>query len=128
MNATLALRQYQVVDVQSQIYQASPHRLIQMLMEGALTRMYQAKGALERGQMAAKAQLIGKTIYIVGGLRDSLDLKSGGELAERLAALYAYMHMCLLQANLHNDPGKLEEACDLLQVIKSGWDGIEPQV
>jgi flagellar protein FliS len=128
MNARGALRQYQAVDIQSQIYQASPHRLIQMLMEGALARMQQAKGAMERGQLGLKAQGIGKASNIIGALRGSLNMEVGGQLADRLSALYGYMQIGLLQANLRNDAAKLEEVCDLLRVIKSGWDGIEPQV
>lgn len=128
MNARVALRQYQTVDLQSQVHQASPHRLIQMLMEGALARMQQAKGAMERGQLGLKAQAIVKAGSIISSLRNSLNMEAGGELAERYSALYGYMQVGLLEANLHNDQAKLEEVCDLLRVIKSGWDGIETQV
>ena len=70
MNAMAAMRQYQNVSTQAQAIDASPHRLIQMLMEGGLTRMAQARGALERGEVALKGELIGKAIAIVGGLRE----------------------------------------------------------
>jgi len=36
MNAMMAMQQYQRVNVQAQVAEASPHRLIQMLMEGGL--------------------------------------------------------------------------------------------
>ena len=48
MNAMAALKQYQTVNTQAQAMEASPHRLIQMLMEGGLTRLAQARGAMER--------------------------------------------------------------------------------
>ena len=70
MYAASALRQYQQVSTQSQLAEASPHRLIQMLFEGALDRLAQAQGALARGQVAEKGLLIGKVIGIVGGLRE----------------------------------------------------------
>lgn len=79
MNAMAAMRQYQNVSTQAQAIDASPHRLIQMLMEGGLTRMAQARGALERGEVALKGELIGKAIAIVGGLREGLDFEAGGE-------------------------------------------------
>ena len=42
---------------------ADPHRLIQLLMRRALTRMAQAKGAMERN-MEAKASLFGRVTDI----------------------------------------------------------------
>ncbi|EMF9964067.1 TPA: flagellar export chaperone FliS [Pseudomonas aeruginosa] len=126
MNAMAAMRQYQNVSTQAQTIDASPHRLIQMLMEGGLTRMAQARGALERGEVALKGELIGKAIAIVGGLREGLDFEAGGELAANLDRLYAYMSMRLTEANLKNDAGKLEEVSELLRNIKSGWDAIAP--
>ncbi len=126
MNAMAALRQYQTVNTQAQAVDASPHRLIQMLMEGGLTRMAQARGALERGQVALKGELIGKAVGIVGGLRDGLNLEVGGELAMNLDRLYAYMSARLLEANVKNDPAILDEVAGLLRNIKSGWDAIAP--
>ncbi|MDN6870829.1 flagellar protein FliS [Pseudomonas citronellolis] len=124
MNAMAALRQYQNVGVQAQLHEASPHRLIQMLMEGGLSRIAQARGAMQRGQMAEKGQLIGKAVAIVGGLRDGLNLEAGGDYAERLNALYIYMGRRLLEANRQNDEHMLDEVANLLRSIKEGWDGI----
>jgi len=124
MNAMSALRQYQNVGIQSQLHEASPHRLIQMLMDGALSRLAQARGALARGQTASKGQLIGKAISIIGGLREALNLEQGGEYAVRLDSLYDYMARRLLESNLQNDVGRLDEVYNLLSVVKSGWDQI----
>lgn len=124
MNAMTAMRQYQSVNNQAQIIDASPHRLIQMLMEGGLSRMAQAKGALERGQTSLKGELIGKAIAIVGGLREALNAEKGEELAVKLDALYEYMMVRLSEANLKNDTAALEEVMGLLREVKSGWDGI----
>jgi len=124
MNAMSAMRQYQSVNNQVQVTDASPHRLIQMLMEGGLSRMAQAKGALERGQTALKGELIGKAIAIVGGLREALDAEKGEDLARQLDALYEYMMVRLSDANLKNDPAALEEVMGLLREVKSGWDAI----
>ncbi|WP_439889031.1 flagellar export chaperone FliS [Pseudomonas sp. MBLB4123] len=124
MNAMVAMRQYQNVNTQTQVADASPHRLIQMLMEGGLARIAQARGAMERGQTALKGELIGKAIGIVGGLREGLDLRQGGELAANLDSLYQYMVTRLLQANAKNDPAPLEEVAGLLREVKTGWDAI----
>lgn len=124
MNAMAAMRQYQNVNTQAQAVDASPHRLIQMLMEGGLTRLAQARGAMERGQFAMKGELIGKAIGIIGGLRAGLNLEEGGELAVNLDNLYDYMSRRLLEANLKNSVEPLDEVADLLRDVKSGWDAI----
>ena len=124
MNAMSAMRQYQTVNTQAQAVDASPHRLIQMLMEGGLTRIAQARGAMERQQIAMKGELIGKAIAIIGGLREGLDLQKGGELAANLDSLYQYMLSRLFEANVKNDAVMLDEVAGLLRNVKSGWDAI----
>ncbi|MBF0471796.1 MAG: flagellar protein FliS, partial [Gammaproteobacteria bacterium] len=66
------------------------HRLIQMLMEGALERLHEAKIALARGDSRLQSELLIKTVAIIGGLRESLDLELGGEIAQNLDDLYDY--------------------------------------
>ncbi len=124
MNATSALKQYQTVDTHAQVMEASPHRLIQMLMEGGMSRLAQARGAMERNQTALKGELISKTIAIIGGLREGLDLQQGGEVATNLDRLYEYMVRRLIEANLQNEPEIIDEVAGLLRNIKTGWDGI----
>ncbi|MBD8494737.1 flagellar export chaperone FliS [Pseudomonas syringae] len=125
MNPMLALRQYQKVGSQAQTSEASPHRLVQMLLEGGLARIAQAKGAMERRDIAAKGVLIGKAIDIIGGLREGLDLENYGSNALRNQDnLYDYMQKRLAQANARNDAVILDEVADLLITVKEGWDAI----
>lgn len=126
MYSMSALKQYQTVSTTSQVSDASPHRLIQMLMEGGLTRIAQARGALSRGQLSQKGELIGKTIAIVGGLRESLNHQQGGEIAGNLDRLYDYMISRLVEANVKNEEAPLLEVADLLRNVKEGWDAIAP--
>ena len=124
MNAMAALRQYQTVNTQAQVADASPHRLIQMLMEGGLSRLAQAKGAMLHGQGAQKGELISKAIGIIGGLREGLDLNQGGEIAANLDRLYDYMVSRLVEANISNEPALLDEVAGLLRNVKTAWDAI----
>lgn len=124
MYAASALRQYQQVNTQAQLVEASPHRLIQMLLEGALDRLAQAQGAMMRGQVAEKGLLIGKAVKIVCGLREALNKEQGGQLAENLDGLYEYIVHQLTQANLKNDAQALQHVASLLREIKESWDGI----
>lgn len=123
-NTPKGLRQYQQVNTESSVAYASPHRLIQMLMEGAFERIAVAKGCIQRQDIAGKGEQIGKAIDIVGGLREGLNHEAGGEISVNLDALYAYMQKRLLEANLRSDPALLDEVADLLRPVKEAWDAI----
>ncbi len=124
LNTNNALRQYQQMSAQTGVAYASPHRLIQMLMEGALERIAVAKGCIQRQDIAAKGEQIGKAIDIVGGLRDGLNHEVGGELSANLDALYNYMQRRLVEANLRSDVIILDEVADLLRPVKDAWNAI----
>jgi len=124
MNAVSAMKQYQQVSVHSSIMDASPHRLIQMLMEGALEKIALAKGNMANDNIASKGENISKGIAIIGGLKSSLNKDAGGALAENLSHLYDYMANRLVVANLLNDASILDEVAGLMAEIKTGWDGI----
>ena len=121
-----ALAQYRKIDTESALEGASPHRLIQMLMSGALDRMLQAKGALQRRDIAAKGLMLGKAISIISGLQASLDKEAGASITGDLDSLYDYMQRRLLVANLRNDAAIVDEVAALLITVKSAWDSIDP--
>ena len=124
MNAMSAIKQYQQVSVSSSAMGASPHRLIQMLMEGALERIALAKKNMARNEIAMKGQNISRVLHIVGGLQGVLNIEAGGEIAENLNHLYDYMASRLLIANSQNDEHILDEVSGLMMEIKSGWDAM----
>lgn len=127
-NPQHALGQYNKTAVQGSIESASPHRLIQMLLEGALEKVARAKGCMQRGEIRAKGQQIGWAISILEGLKASLNKAEGGEIAQNLEDLYIYMERRLIEANRENDTAILDEVVGLLRQIKEAWDAIGEQV
>ncbi|EHJ05415.1 flagellar export chaperone FliS [Marinobacter manganoxydans] len=121
------LQAYQRVNTQTSITDADPHRLIQLLYNGAIERINMAKSRIQAKDYGGKAQLINKAIEIIGGLRSFLDFAQGGDLAARLEALYDYMERSLLEASAKNDLAKLDEVLTLLRSVKEGWDGIREE-
>ncbi|WP_019593198.1 flagellar export chaperone FliS [Thioalkalivibrio sp. ALM2T] len=122
-----AVNQYRQSGALAEAQVADPHRLIQMLFEGALERIAVAKGAMQQGNVGLKGEKIGKAIDIVESLRAVLDHKHSPELSGNLDALYEYMSRRLLEANAQNDAGALDEVAKLLREIKGGWDEIPPE-
>ena len=127
-NNQAAMQQYTQVGNQSTAAFANPHRLIQMLMEGALEKISKAKGFMENGNIASKGEHISWAISIIEGLRVSLDHSQGGEISQNLESLYVYMMSRLTEANVQNSVEMLDEVSGLLLDIKSGWDAIPQDV
>jgi flagellar protein FliS len=119
-----AANQYVDVLHNSSLGEDSPHRLIQMLLEGFLARVNSAKGAMEHGEIEAKGRYISHAIGIVGGLIDGLDMERGGELSTNLYNLYQYINVRLVEANLQNNVEILDEVTGLMRNIKEAWDAI----
>jgi flagellar protein FliS len=117
-----AISAYVQTGIESGVPEADAHRLVQMLFEGALAAVADARIKLAAGDIPRRGQAISKAIAIVDeGLRGSLDLAQGGEVAERLEALYRYICSRLLHANLKADVKALEEASTLLTRLHSAW-------
>jgi len=115
---------YAQVNRFSGVTDADPHRLVQMLLDGVISKIAIVKGLMQRKDIASKGELIGQAIAIIGGLRASLNKEAGGELATNLDDLYEYMEQRLLTANIKNDVTMLEEVSKLLHEIKAGWESI----
>lgn len=125
MNATTAIKAYNRVGIESGVGTADPHQLISMLFQGALLAIANAKNGILRKDASAKGAAISKAIMIIDeGLNASLDKDAGGELAQNLSALYDYMSIRLLTANLKNDIVALDEVARLLADLKQPWDSI----
>jgi flagellar protein FliS len=126
-NARNAISAYQKVGVDAAVEVADPYRLILLLFAGAQAAIGKARGAMQQKQVAARGEAISKAIDIIAnGLKVSLDVEKGGELAERLDALYDYLVLRLLRANLDNDLKALEEVSGLLEEIHGAWREISP--
>lgn len=123
--AQRAMGAYAKVGLETSTMGASPHQLIQMLFEGARSALAIARRGVERRDLAEKGRAITRAMTIVGeGLRGSLDLARGGEIAANLDALYAYMEAELIAANLHNDTHRIDNVDGLLASLQSAWSEI----
>ena len=127
MNAyarTSNLAAYQSAAAHGGVAASDPHRLIVMLMDGALERIATARGCMQRGETTEKARLLNRTVSIVAELRGSLDMNAGGQIAANLSELYDYMTRRLLTALANNQVELLDEVSTLLNEIRSAWVAI----
>lgn len=121
-------RMYQNVGVETGVVDATPHKLVALLFDGFFESLGRARAALASGDTETKGREIGRAARIVEeGLKAGLDLQAGGALASDLAALYAYVGLRLIQANLKNDADMLDECQRLMQPLRDAWRSIAPQ-
>ena len=121
-------RQYQTLNAQTAVAEASPHELIDLLFKGARDRVNQAKGYLAHGDWENTAKAINACVDIVSALQASLDFEKGGEVAANLESLYDYMQRRLFRANADRDADALDEVADLIDTLRSAWTAIAPDV
>jgi len=108
---------------------ASPHKLVGLLLGAVQSEIAAARGAIARRDIAEKCRAIAHALRIVDeGLLAPLDLSRGGMLAGNLRDLYQYVIGRLTAANVNTDDAALAEAGRLIATIAEGWDGIAAQV
>ena len=122
--ASGVVREYQRMNTKHEVESASPHRLIQMMMERVLAKIAIARGHMEREATSEKGRHIGDAISIISGLQASLNHKADDKLSGNFDALYDYMTRRLLEANLKDDPDILKEVSGLMRELKEAWDAI----
>jgi len=123
-----AIGEYQNIKTKYDVESATPHRLIQLMMERIIAKISMARGHMEREDVSAKGKLIGDAIDIISGLQTSLNHKADETLAGNFDALYDYMKRRLLEANLRNDAKILMEVAGLMAELKEAWDAIADEV
>lgn len=116
-----ALKHYRGVQAGGNVEDASPHRLICLLLDRALEHLQQADGAIVRRDINQKCRHLNDAVLILGGLRQSLDFETGGELARNLDALYEYMSLKLTEAVRGGERNKIAEVMELLREIQMAW-------
>ena len=123
------INEYARISLETGIAAATPHKLIVMLYEGAIQACLNAEKHIKNGEIEAKGQALSKAIMIIqSGLRLSLDKKVGGEIAQSLDDLYAYMSNRLYAANLKNKAEYVQEVLKFLIDLKGAWESIGYQL
>ncbi|MEM6710471.1 MAG: flagellar export chaperone FliS [Pseudomonadota bacterium] len=126
MNAVVSA--YKQMDVTGQVAGASPKELIGLLFGGLTDRLSKALGCIRYDDYAGKSEALTRAIEILEGLRQSLDLEQGGELAANLNGLYLYCAQRLLRANIDHDEAPVVEVISLVKTISEAWDAIDPEL
>ena len=118
------LRAYQKTTVNAEISVADPYYVTKLLYQGLFERLAQAKGAIERGDLALKAKKLSTATAILENLRSTLDFSQSKTIAQGLYDIYSYMidQVAVASLNLMTQP--IDNAIRALMPIKKAWDSI----
>ena len=122
------LKAYKRTNLEAEVSVADPHRIIQMMYDGLIERLSQAKGAILRNDFEYKANRLDKAIGIINGLQTALDKRGNPELFDRMYALYDYMKELLAKASVSLDVSQIDEVINLILPIKQAWDQIPQDI
>ena len=124
MNAIAALSQYGKIKNDAQTSYASPHQLMLMLFDGAIEAMSFTIGAIENNNFELRSKQSTRSITIINGMRECLDMEMGSELADNLYSLYQYMAQELFRASFKNDSETIQNIQMMLKDIRGSWEKI----
>ncbi len=114
-------KQYANNYVETSVSEATPHKLIEMLYEGALKNIKLVKIFMEQKNFEKKSEHMNKLLSIVLNLREGVDLQKGGDVADNLYRLYDYCYRQLVKASFKNDTVALDEVSEYLTGLNEAW-------
>lgn len=108
----------------NQVMSASPNKLIEMLIEGAIRSVKKAEMAIEDKKIEAANNEIVHAQDIVDELKFSVNKEIEGDIPQQLISTYDVVEQELIQANIHKDKNHLEIAVTILNELLDAWKQI----
>lgn len=107
---------------------ASPHKLILLLYDAAISNIQRAMDLLDKGDAKVARPHILKAQDIVYELLACLNEEQGGEIAQNLKRVYFYAVRELAQANIHRDRNRLADVLENVRTLRAAWNEIGKDV
>ena len=106
---------------QNEVATSSQAKLIVMMYEGALKFVTLAIEGIDNHDLSKKGKYINKTHDIINELSCALDMKKGGEVAQKLESLYQFILHQLTLANIKSDRKTLESIVNVITPLMEAW-------
>jgi flagellar secretion chaperone FliS len=116
-----ALNPYLKEYKKTQVETATPEKILILLYDGAIQYLNRAKVDLEQGnEQQFHSNLLGCEKIIVEFM-NTLDMETGGSLAENLYRLYEYLYNTLVKAGISRKPEGVNEVLKHLNGLRETW-------
>jgi flagellar secretion chaperone FliS len=107
---------------------APPGQLVLMLFDGAIRSLDRALIGFDSTEIGERNLAIHnnleRAVEIIRELNSSLDLESGGQLAETLQNLYEFFDKRLMESNLKKSRKGIDEVMPMLKQLRDAWAGM----
>ena len=113
---------------EASIMGSSPEQLVVLLYDHLLSSLKRAGHEIRVGTVEGKAQALERASDIVYELLASLEEAEGGDLTQRLAALYSYMIGEISAVNRTLDVGRLNRITQIVETLHESWAGAARQL
>lgn len=110
--------------LKNQVMSASPNKLIEMLLEGAIKNIRLGMLALEKEEFVKAGELFIRAQDIVSELRYSINQEVDSEIPNQLIELYDFMYNQLVLGNVNKDSKILMNVQKLLTELLETWKEI----
>lgn len=104
---------------QSAVQTSTPSQLVLMLYDGAIRFIRAGLDGLEKKDYEKTNTNLGKAQTIVSELMSTLNYAY--EISNNLFSMYEYTNFLLVEANIHKDTAKAEEAVGYLIELRETW-------
>jgi len=93
-----------------------------MLYDGSIRHLCLARERMRSHDIGARHEHLLRAQGIIATLIGSLDHEKGGEVAANLQRLYVYMYRRLVEANLLDDPQRIDEVVQMMRELRGCWE------
>lgn len=104
---------------------ASPVRLIICLYEQAIEDLRRAVVAMDKGAIEIRTREINHALLVIAQLQGTLDMERGGEVAKNLAKFYVMVRAGLIEAQMKQSSGLLQQQISQLVTVYEAWLEVE---
>jgi flagellar protein FliS len=123
MSASAAIQRYKSVQVTT----SSPGEILVMLYDGLFRFLEEAREAMLADDRARVGDRINRAHAIVNELAATLNKDAAPELCENLEALYFFASAKLVEANLYQDPERIQQVVRVLGPLREGFTTVVRQ-
>ncbi|RBR31786.1 flagellar export chaperone FliS [Enterococcus cecorum] len=109
----------------NEVMQASPKRLIELLLEGCIKNLKLAVIAIDKEDVNLAHNKLVRAQDIISELRYSINEEVGGEVAQQFIQLYEYINNQLVLANLKKDKAVVEKIEGMVEELLATWKQLE---
>lgn len=101
---------------------SSPAGLVVTSYQAAVRALKEVARAMRDNDFASRTRNIDLAFELISELRKSLNPEKGGEIADKLSALYEYFTREIVAANALGDPDRLTPVIEMMSELADAWE------